>query len=196
MGAYTPTPLIKADMIEKIKTHIIAPTVEGLKADGIVYKGILYAGIMITKEGPKVLEYNVRFGDPETQSILPLIKSDIVDLFLASVEGTLDKYKLELENKFAVCIVLASKGYPGDYEKGKIINGLDAFAGSQDVFLYHAGTKKVAGEVVTSGGRVLNLVALDSNLSAAIKKAYDNINKVTFEGVYFRRDIAKRAEKY
>ncbi|HPI02905.1 MAG TPA: phosphoribosylamine--glycine ligase [Candidatus Goldiibacteriota bacterium] len=196
MGAYAPTPLIKPDMLEKIEKEILAATVNGLKREGITYRGILYAGLMITKDGPKVLEYNVRFGDPETQVVLPLIKSDIVDVFLACIEGKLNEIELEIHNKSAICVVMAAKGYPGAYEKGREIKGLDSFEGREDVMVFHAGTKKDGNKIVTSGGRVLALTAVDNTIDGAIKKVYDEIGKISFEGAQFRHDIGKRAGKY
>jgi len=196
MGAYAPTPLIKPEMLEKIEREILAATVNGLKREGITYKGILYAGLMITKDGPKVLEYNVRFGDPETQVVLPLVKSDIVDVFLACVEGKLNEIELEIHNEAAICVVMAAKGYPGTYEKGKEITGLNSFDGRNDMAIYHAGTKQEGNKTVTSGGRVLAVTAMDTSINGAIKKVYDEIGKVNFEGAQFRRDIGKRAAKY
>ncbi len=196
MGAYAPTPLITPALLEEIEKKILYPTVNGLKSEGITYKGILYAGIMVTKDGPKTLEYNVRFGDPETQAVLPLLKTDITDLCLACIDGTLKDIKMETEKKAAINVVLASKGYPGDYEKGKVINGLDSFKGREDMMVFHAGTALKDGKVVTAGGRVLNVTAVASDIKSAIDKVYKDIDKVSFEGVYYRKDIGKRALKY
>ncbi|MCE5300929.1 MAG: phosphoribosylamine--glycine ligase [Spirochaetia bacterium] len=196
MGAYAPTPLITPAVLEVIKRDILHPTVAALKSEGINYKGILYAGIMMTKYGPKVLEYNVRFGDPETQAVLPLLKTDLVDICLACCDGKLKDIKIETENIAAINVVLASKGYPGDYEKGVEIKGLDAFNGMNDMIAFHAGTAIKDGKVVTAGGRVMNITALAPDIESAIDKVYKNIDRVSFEGVYYRRDIGRRALKY
>jgi phosphoribosylamine--glycine ligase len=196
MGAYAPTPLITPAILDQIKNIILMPTINGLKREGITYKGILYAGIMMTKDGPKVLEYNVRFGDPETQAVLPLLKTDIIDIFLACIEGRLKDIKMETHDGAAISVVMAAKGYPGSYEKGKEIKGLDSFDGRQDIIIFHAGTKKEGGKTVTSGGRVLAVTAIDRDIKSAISKVYAEIGKVTFEGAQFRKDIGKKAERY
>jgi len=167
----------------------------GLKREGIVYKGILYAGIIVTKEGPKVLEYNVRFGDPETQAVLPLLKSDIVDLFLACVDGNLHEKKIEVYDGAAICVVQAAPGYPGEYKKGMEITGLDSFKGRDDLLVFQAGTKKDEGKTAAAGGRVLALTALDRDIESAIKKVYENIGSIKFEGAYYRKDIGTKALK-
>ncbi|MEI7542709.1 MAG: phosphoribosylamine--glycine ligase [bacterium] len=192
MGAYAPAPLITPLLAERIKNEILLPTVAALKSEGITYKGILYAGIMMTKNGPKVLEYNVRFGDPETQAVLPLLKTDLVELCLASAEGRLKDIKLELEDKAAITVVLASKGYPGDYEKNIEITGLDSFKNMNDVMAFHAGTTRQNNKVVTSGGRVINITAVAKDIKSAIEKVYNNIDKIHFEGVYYRKDVGKK----
>jgi len=191
MGAYAPAPLVDNKMEEEIKNKILKPTMEGLKKKGIEYKGILYAGLMITKDGPKVLEYNVRFGDPETQAVLSLLKSDIVELFEACVDSTLSQKKTEIHDKSAVCVVLASGGYPGAYEKGKEIRGLDKFENREKIKVYHAGTAEKDGKTVTSGGRVLGIVAEGEGLDSAIKNVYKEIDKIEFDGVCYRKDIGK-----
>lgn len=196
MGAYAPTPLINKELENKIMDKILYPTLEGLKREGIIYKGIMYAGLMIHNNEPFVLEYNVRFGDPETQAILPLLKSDIIELFFSSIEGNLKNKKLEIDKKSAINVVIASRGYPGDYEKGKIINGLDSFKGREDIIVFHAGTKRQNNDIVTSGGRVLNLTAIDKDIKSAIEKVYSEINKISFEGMYYRKDIGKKVFKY
>jgi phosphoribosylamine---glycine ligase len=196
MGAYAPTPLITKSILDEIMRTVLYPTVHALKSEGIIYKGILYAGIMMTKNGPRVLEYNVRFGDPETQAVLPLLKTDLIELCLAVIEGRLKDVKMEVENKTAINVVLASKGYPESYEKGKEIKGLDAFKGREDMMAFHAGTALKDGKVVTAGGRVMNITAVASDIKSAIDKVYKDIDKVSFEGVYYRKDIGKRALKY
>ena len=195
MGAYAPAPLITPAIAEKIKNEILLPTVAALKSEGITYKGILYAGIMMTAQGPKVLEYTVRFGDPETQAVLPLLKTDLIELCMASIQGRLSEIKLEVEDKAAITVVLASKGYPGEYEKGKEIKGLDSFEKMNDLMIFHAGTEQKDRKVVTSGGRVLNITATGKDIRTAIDKVYKNIDKVYFEGVYYRKDVGKKALK-
>ena len=196
MGAYAPAPLITPALAEKIKNEILLPTVSALRSEGIIYKGILYAGIMMTKDGPKVLEYNVRFGDPETQAVLPLLKTDLVEICLASAEGRLKGIKMEIEDKASITVVLASKGYPGNYEKGREITGLDAFDNMNDVMVFHAGTAIKNGKIVTAGGRVLNVTAVAKDIKSAIEKVYKNIDKVHFEGVYYRKDVGRKALKW
>jgi phosphoribosylamine--glycine ligase len=196
MGAYAPAPLITPALAEKIKNEILLPTVSALRSEGIIYKGILYAGIMMTKDGPKVLEYNVRFGDPETQAVLPLLKTDLLELCLASAEGRLKDIKMEIENKASITVVLASKGYPGDYEKGREIAGLDAFDNMNDVMVFHAGTTIKNGKIVTAGGRVLNVTAVAKDIRSAIEKVYKHIDKAHFEGVYYRKDVGRKALKW
>jgi phosphoribosylamine--glycine ligase len=195
MGAYAPAPIVTPSVLLEVMDTILVPTVKALKKDGIIYKGVLYAGLMMTKHGPKVLEYNARFGDPETQAVMPLIKSDIVDLFLACIGGTLGKMKLELEAGACINVVLASKGYPGNYEKGKEIKGLEYFKGKKGLFVFHAGTKKQGDKVVTAGGRVLNVTAVGRDIRSAIDTVYKNIDRVSFDGVYYRRDIGSKTIK-
>ncbi len=196
MGAYSPTPLITGNLLNIIKNKIFIPTLEGLQREGITYKGVLYAGLMITKDGPKVLEYNCRFGDPETQSILPLIENSLLDIFLSSTNGTIKDIQIKIKNKFALNVVLASSGYPGKYETGKEIYGLDKFKDRDDIIIFHAGTKIENGRIVTGGGRVLNFTGIDNDIESAIAKVYNNIGQIKFEGVYFRKDIGKKALKY
>ncbi|MFW6210578.1 MAG: phosphoribosylamine--glycine ligase, partial [bacterium] len=195
MGAYAPAPLVTPEMMDEIMMNILEPTLSGLKREGIVYRGILYAGIIVTKDGPKVLEYNVRFGDPETQAVLPLLKSDIVELFLACADGTLHDKKIEVCEGAAICVVQAAPGYPGEYKKGAEITGIDAFNGRDDLLVFQAGTKKENEKTVTSGGRVLALTALGGDIDSAAKKVYENIDKVNFEGAHYRKDIGARALK-
>lgn len=192
MGAYSPAPVIDQALFKEIITSIIKPTVEGLKNEGIAYKGVLYAGLMMTEDGPKVLEYNVRFGDPETQAILPRIKSDFAEVLMAVAEGDLSGRKIEWDERECVSVVLASGGYPGSYEKGKEITGLEE-ATKAGAIVFHAGTKLEGERVVTSGGRVLNVVGLGSDIREAIEKAYEGVDKIHFEGMHYRKDIAHRA---
>ncbi len=196
MGAYAPTPLVKPDLLERIKKEILVPTVEGLNREGINYKGVLYAGIMVTKDGPKVLEYNVRFGDPETQAVLPLVKSDLLDIFAACAGGNISGIDFELENGAAITVVLAAKGYPGVYEKGKEIKGLDSLKDLEDIYVYHAGTKNEGGKILTNGGRVLAVTAYDKDIKSAIEKVYKAVKNINFEGMQYRKDIGARASKY
>ena len=192
MGAYAPTPHISDEMMQYIEKKIIGPTIKGMALEGRPYRGLLYAGLMVTKDGPKVIEYNVRFGDPETQVILPMAESDLVEAILAAHQGRLADIRWKNRSGGAVCIVLASGGYPGSYEKGKKIHGLD-HQWDEGVFVFHAGTKRQGQDIVTNGGRVLGVTALDSSISRAVDKAYKAVKWIAFDGAYYRRDIAARA---
>ena len=192
MGTYAPAPVITPDIMERIKKEILEPMVEAMNKEGRPYKGCLYAGLMITDKGPKVVEFNARFGDPETQVVLPLLKSDLVEVMLACIDGTLDKTPIEWSDGAAVCVVMASGGYPGSYEKGKEITGLDAAKADGDI-VFHAGTKNVDGKIVTNGGRVLGVVGQAENIKAAVDKAYEGVKKISFDKEYHRTDIAHRA---
>ena len=164
-----------------------------MNADGRTFKGVLYFGLMLTEDGPKVLEYNARFGDPETQVILPRLKTDLVDIFEACIDGCLDQLDIQWEDNAAVCVVLASGGYPVSYQKGYPIQGLNAFDGRDDMMIFHAGTAfNEKGEIVTSGGRVLGIVALGDNLKDAIDKAYAHVDEVTFKDAFYRHDIGRK----
>jgi len=191
MGAYAPAPVLNAALQEIVKQKVLLPLVRGMKSEGKLYKGVLYAGLMLTREGPKVLEFNCRFGDPETQAILPLLKTDLVDLMTESADGTLKNKTVETWNAFSVCVVMASGGYPGKYKKGKAIQGLHAVF--PDVQVFHAGTKFKNGDMVTNGGRVLGVTAVGDTISMAIEKAYQTVGKITFDGAYYRKDIGHRA---
>ncbi|MGA9363162.1 MAG: phosphoribosylamine--glycine ligase [Bacteroidota bacterium] len=195
MGAYAPTPFITEKILEKIKRSIIKPTLNGLSKEGRLYRGCLYCGLMFTQTGPKVIEFNCRFGDPETQAILPLLEGDFADLLLASASGTLQNFKAKQRPATAVCVVIASGGYPDKYEVGKEILGLDGLAGFEDVVIFHAGTKRDHGKVVTSGGRVLGVTAIGpgENFEATISRAYQAVTKITFDGAYYRSDIGAKA---
>lgn len=192
MGAYAPTPLVNDDIFNNIITTIFEPLIEGLKKEGKVYKGMLYGGLMIKDNQPFVLEFNVRFGDPETQAILPKLRSDLVFVMLQTIDAKLKKVKLEWDERFCLCTVLASGGYPGSYEKGKEITGLDTLKEMKDVFVFHAGTKRETN-LLTNGGRVLNIVGLGQSLQEAQKKVYRAIENVHFEKMYYRHDIGSRA---
>jgi phosphoribosylamine--glycine ligase len=193
MGAYSPAPVISDTLMKEILKTVIKPVVKEMIKIGCPYKGVLYAGIMVTSDGPKVLEFNVRFGDPETQAILPRLKDDLIEVMLAVIDGELRNTRLHCLRDNCVCVVVSSKGYPGDYEKGKEITGLDEFRNKKDVFVFHAGTKSSDGKIVTSGGRVLGVTALGKNIQDAIKKAYQALEKIKFDGMHFRRDIGARA---
>lgn len=195
MGAYSPAPVVTDALMEQIIREILVPTVDGMNRNDTPYRGILYAGIMLTQGGPRVLEYNVRFGDPETQPILMRMKSDLLDVMLAVAEGRLDKVSLDWDSRPAVCVVMASGGYPGGYEKGKVITGLDAASQMKDVMVFHAGTAKRDGKIVTDGGRVLGVTALGDSIGDAQKRAYEAVNAIRFDGAYCRRDIAAKALK-
>ena len=189
MGTFSPSPFYTEEVDRYCKEHIYQKTVDAMRAEGREFKGIIFYGLMLTKSGVKVLEYNARFGDPETQVVLPRMENDIIDVFEACIDGCLDKIDLKFENNAAVCVVLASDGYPLKYEKGKKIKGLENFEGKTDIFAFHAGTKKVNGDVLTNGGRVLGITATASTLKEARDKAYEATKLVDFENKYMRNDI-------
>ena len=192
MGTFSPSPFYTPEVDAYCREHIYQKTVDAMKAEGRPFTGVLYFGLMLTPKGPRVLEYNTRFGDPETQVVLPRMKTDMVDVMEACMNGTLDRIDLEYEDNAAVCVVLASGGYPESYEKGKVITGLSAFDGKEDFFCFHAGTKfDDKGNVVTNGGRVLGVVALGSDLKQARAKAYEASGWVSFDKMYKRNDIGK-----
>ena len=193
MGAYSPAPVVTDEVMRRIEKEIIRPTIDGLKEEGCEYRGVLYCGLMITDSGPKVIEYNVRLGDPETQAVLPRLKSDIVPVLLACAEGDLGDAKVEWTEDVAVCVVLASKGYPGKYEKGKTITGLDKAGDVSGAVVFHAGTAKNGGKIVTNGGRVLGATALGKDVPSAIERAYECADAIEFAGKYCRTDIGKKA---
>ncbi|MCX5706710.1 MAG: phosphoribosylamine--glycine ligase, partial [Candidatus Omnitrophica bacterium] len=199
MGAYSPAPVVTAELFKEILNKVIYRTIDGLSKEGIDYRGVLYAGIMITKDGPKTLEFNVRFGDPETEVILPRLKSDLVEVMLATSEGKLSRIKsLEWDTRACVCVVCASGGYPGNYEKNKEIFGLDEASKMKDMVVFHAGTKsRIINDVgqrqeieyLTYGGRVLGVTGLGSSIKEAIDKTYQAVEKINFQGMHYRRDI-------
>ncbi len=197
MGAYAPAPVVNEEILTRIKDQIALPLIEGFKKEGKPYKGILYIGLMIKENTPFVLEFNVRFGDPETQVILPKLKSDLADLILKGVDNKLSEVELEWDKRFCLCVVLASGGYPATYEKGKEIKGLEALEGLDDLFVFHAGTKLLdtsSGSVfATNGGRVLNITTLGQDIREAQEKAYKAIENISFEKMHFRRDIGSKA---
>lgn len=196
MGAYSPAPIINEEMMDRINREILDPCLRGLKADDMPYKGVLYAGLMITKEGPKVIEFNVRFGDPETQAILPRMDTDIVPLLKACCTGTLADHEIQYNPQPCVTVVMASKGYPGPYEKGKPIRGIESAEALEDVMVFMAGVKQKGEDLVTSGGRVLDVTAFAPTLPGAIKKAYDAVERIRFDGAIYRTDIGKKALRH
>ncbi len=195
MGTFSPSPFYTDEIDAICKETIYQKTVDAMASEGRPFKGVIFFGLMLTKDGPKVLEYNARFGDPEAQVVLPRMKNDILDVFDACIDGTLDTVDLEFEDNAAVCVVLASDGYPVSYQKGFAINGLDAFEGKDDYFCFHAGTKFSDGSIVTAGGRVLGITAKGADLKEARKKAYEATEWVTFENKYMRHDIGKAIDE-
>jgi phosphoribosylamine--glycine ligase len=194
MGAYSPVPAVTPALRDEVERRIFIPAIHGMRREGRRYQGILYAGIMLTGSGPQVLEFNVRWGDPEAQPILLRMKSDLVPLLLAAADGTLkESQQIEWDPRPAVCVVMASGGYPGDYEKGKPVSGLDEAARLDDVMVFHAGTAMSDGRVVTSGGRVLGVTALGETIAEARERAYAAIARIRFDGAQYRRDIGNRA---
>ena len=194
MGAYAPAPIMTEEIIKKAEEKILKPIIAALNNEGITYKGCLYAGLMIVNGEPKVVEFNARFGDPETQVVLPLLESDLVEIILSCIDGTLEDQKISWSNDSAVCVVLASKGYTQKFEKGFEIDGLNK-AKSLDTLIFHAGTKKVDDKILTNGGRVLGVVAKSENIKSAVDKAYKAAEVIHFENMHFRKDIAHRALK-
>ncbi len=191
MGAYSPPPVYTEELHERVCKEILEPLIRGLAGDGIVYQGVIYAGLMITAKGPYVLEFNCRFGDPEAQVVIPRLKTDLVEVVEAVLDGRLDGVRLEWDPRAAACVVLASGGYPGHYEKGKVIAGLDEVP--LDVLVFHAGTALAEGKLVTSGGRVLGVTGFGATVREAVERAYAGVEKIRFDGMHFRRDIAHRA---
>lgn len=192
MGCYSPVPIITGEVYDKVLKTIIIPTVRAMKAEGCTYTGLLYTGIMLTKDGPKVLEYNARFGDPETQAVLPLLQSDLIDVIMASLDHSLDSVEVNWYNKCAICVVAASGGYPGDYVKGYQISGLETAGDMADVMVFHAGTKFQEGAIVTNGGRVLGITAVGATYARAIDTAYSASDAICFKDMHIRRDIGAR----
>ena len=195
MGTFSPSPFYTAEVDEFCKKYIYQASVDAMKAEGRTFKGIIFFGLMLTEDGPKVLEYNARFGDPETQVVLPRMKNDIVEVFEACIDGTLDQIDLQFEDNAAVCVVLASDGYPLHYEKGFKIEGLENFKDKDDYFVFHAGTKFEGNDIVTNGGRVLGVVAKGDDLKTARANAYEATKLVTFQNKYMRNDIGKAIDE-
>ena len=198
MGAYSPAPVVNESVYRKIMDKVMYPLLNGFKAEGIVYRGVIYAGLMISQGEPSVLEFNVRFGDPETQPLLSRLDSDIIDILLGSINGNLKEVaeKVKWNDSSAVCVVMASGGYPGKYEKGIEIHGLEQVKNMENVIVFHAGTKSKNGKTVTNGGRVLGVTALNGSIENSIKKAYEAVKKISWDGVHYRDDIGKKALKY
>ncbi|MBI3862427.1 MAG: phosphoribosylamine--glycine ligase [Planctomycetia bacterium] len=197
MGAYSPAPLITPALMDQIIGQILVPTVHAMKKRGRPFKGVLYAGVMITHQGPKVLEFNTRFGDPEAQPLLMRLKTDLAQLLVAIADGSLDALPpLEWDPRPAVCVVMASAGYPGDYEKGAVIRGLDDASRLSNVKVFHAGTELRGGQPVTSGGRVLGVTALGDNIGDAKLRAYQAVKCIRWDGAWCRHDISDKARKY
>ena len=191
MGTFSPSPFYTKEIDEYCQKYIFQPTVDAMAAEGREFKGIIFFGLMLTEDGPKVLEYNARFGDPETQVVLPRMKTDLVEVFEACVEGTLDQVDLEFEKNAAVCVVLASDGYPVKYEKGFPIRGLEKFADRDGYYVFHAGTRRTPDGIVTNGGRVLGVTATGEDLRSARDNAYKAVQWVDFDNKYYRHDIGK-----
>lgn len=191
MGAYSPAPVYTAALAEQVREQVLQPAVDGMRAEGRLYQGVLYAGLMLTADGVKVLEFNARFGDPETQAVLYRLKSDLVEVMLAVIEGRLHEIELAWYDEPAVCVVIASGGYPGKYAKGQPISGLDEQA--PDTYVFHAGTAFAGQQVVANGGRVLGITARGKTIREAIDRAYNMVDKIHYEGCFSRRDIGHRA---
>ncbi|MEX2116553.1 MAG: phosphoribosylamine--glycine ligase [Bacteroidota bacterium] len=198
MGAYAPAPLMTPDLLAIVERTIIRPTLEGMKSEGSPYRGCLYAGLMVTSDGPKVLEYNCRFGDPETQVVVPLIDGDLALLLQSASIGSIDRQAVQQHPASAVCVVIASRGYPDEYQVGKVIRGLDTADIEKGEIIFHAGTARKDGKIVTAGGRVLGVTAVGyaHELEATIEAAYRIVHRVAFDGAYYRSDVGKKALTY
>lgn len=196
MGTFSPSPFYTEEVQKFCEEKIYQPTMDAMKAEGRDFVGILFVGLMLTENGPKVLEYNARFGDPEAQVVLPRMETDMIEVMNACIDGTLDKIDLRFEDNAAVCVILASDGYPEHYETGKKVSGLEKFDGKEDYFVFHAGTKNVDGAIVTNGGRVLGVTAKGADLKQARANAYDATKWITFENKYMRNDIGKAIDLF
>jgi len=193
MGAYSPAPVLTAELTGRVMSDVMLPIVHGLAERRLWYRGVLYAGLMITADGPKVLEFNVRFGDPECQVLMLRLQSDLFDLMTATVDGDLAGVDVRWDPRPAACVVLAADGYPGSYEKGRVITGLERLRGWRDGMVFHSGTARRDGQTVTNGGRVLGVTALGADVEAAVGEAYRAIELIHWEGMHFRHDIGRRA---
>ena len=197
MGAYSPTPIVSDEMVETIEEKILLPTIHTMKRNRKPFRGVLYAGLMLTQSGPKVLEYNTRFGDPECQPLLMRLKSDLLDILEATVDGRLNEIDPPVwDPRPAICVVVANKGYPGAFENGQVITGIDRADELPDVKVFHAGTSLVDGNVVTQGGRVLGVTALGDSLATAKLNAYKGVQLVRWPGAWCRKDIGDKAAEY
>ncbi|HKJ45738.1 MAG TPA: phosphoribosylamine--glycine ligase [Balneolales bacterium] len=194
MGAYSPAPVLDEDGLKVVYDTIVRPTIEGMAKEGMPYKGVLYCGLMMTDEGPKVVEYNCRFGDPECQVLMPRLKTDLVQLMLLTVSGELEQIEIEQSVDYQCCVVLVSGGYPGSYDKGKVIKGVELV--SDDTLIFHSGTGMNGEDLVTAGGRVLGIVGSGDTLAVAIEKTYDEIDKISFDKMYYRHDIGSKGLKH
>ncbi|MCH7691447.1 MAG: phosphoribosylamine--glycine ligase [candidate division Zixibacteria bacterium] len=193
MGAYCPTSFVTPEIMERIEAHVLNPFLKGLEKEGLIFRGVIYAGIMLTSSGLKVLEFNCRFGDPETQVVLPLLRTDFFDILLATATGKLQSIgKLSWREQTSACVVMASKGYPGKYSTGLTIRGLDIKLGNGN-YIFHAGTGRKSNNWVTAGGRVLNVVGIESNLKLSLDKAYRMVKNIKFDGAMYRKDIGFRS---
>jgi len=195
MGAFSPSPAVDEALHDRILHEVFHPLLLSLKERGLRYRGFLYGGLMLTTRGPKVLEFNTRLGDPETQPLMMRLQTDIVDVFDAVIDGKLEDITLRWDPRAAVCVVMASGGYPGNYEKGKEITGLEQAAAMKDVVVFHAGTRGVGSKVVTAGGRVLGVTAIGNDFVSARDKCYAAVEKIHFDGAYYRHDIGAQAMK-
>nr|WP_263327148.1 phosphoribosylamine--glycine ligase [Neobacillus sp. Marseille-Q6967] len=191
MGTYAPLPHIDSSIVERILQEIVEPTARAMVNEGHPFEGILYTGLMLTKAGPKVIEYNARFGDPETQVVLPLLETDLLDILIASLNGELEKLEVKWTDKSAICVIMSSAGYPGPYKKGDIIKGLEQV--EYPAIVFHAGTTEKDNQIRTNGGRVLGITAIGDNLKEARDLAYQSIDKISFAGAHFRTDIGSKA---
>ncbi len=193
MGSYAPAPIVGPELLQEVTATVLQPTIDGLRREGILYRGVLYAGLMLTADGPKALEFNVRFGDPEAQVILPLLEGDLLPILQACLDGTLSNVGIRWAARHCLCIVIASGGYPGSYRKGLPIEGLNAAAQVPEAVVFHAGTARQGEQVVSAGGRVLGVTALGDTLAQAADRAYRAVECVRLEGMYYRRDIGAKA---
>ena len=196
MGAYAPAPLVTPEILESIENKIIRPTIDGMASEGVPYKGLLYAGVMVSGDEVKTLEYNCRFGDPETQCVMPLIEGDLAEIMIACSDGKLDSVHVGSNPGFAMCVVMASGGYPGDYKKGSIIKGIEEADSLEGVKVFHAGTRFDGKDIITSGGRVLGVTGWGKDFNQSRERAYNAVSKISFDGAFFRKDIGEKAKKY
>jgi phosphoribosylamine--glycine ligase len=193
MGAYAPLPLVDSVLQKEIMSTVMIPTIIATQKEGFSYKGVLYAGLMLTSKGIKVLEYNCRFGDPETQPLLALLETDLVDIMNACIDSKLEKLKISFRDGYACCVIMSSKGYPGEYEKGKLIEGIDLTKQINNLAVFHSGTKIEAGKVYTNAGRILGVTGTGKNIKEAIDTAYRGVESIFFEGCHYRKDIGRKA---